>query len=99
MMVREQNRYWVFQLAGWGVFALINIFFALLFDRFTPGVFQRLLFFVEMGILFSHLMRETIVRANILLKNLQQQMLSFFILTIIFTVLKLWLLPMMGLIA
>ena len=29
----RNTRYWLFQLCGWGLFALINIFFAYSFDK------------------------------------------------------------------
>ena len=79
-------RYWVFQLSGWGLFALINIFFAFIFDKINDSMFYRLVFFVEMGILFSHLMRETLLKSSILQKGLQQQLISFILLTIFFAI-------------
>jgi sensor histidine kinase YesM len=86
MMARSRiTRYWAFQLAGWGIFALINIFFALFItDQFTLLGFQRLLFFVEMGILFSHLMREVIRGTGMMMKTMQQQIIRFIILIIVF---------------
>lgn len=48
---------------------------------------QRLIFDVEIGILFSHLMREAIVKSNLLLRSLQQQIIVFIILTIVFALL------------
>lgn len=80
------SRYWLFQLAGWGVFALINIFFAIIFDQLDENMIFRLVFFIEIGLLFSHLMREAIHRMDILLKPLQQQVINFIMLTIVFAV-------------
>ena len=79
------SRYWVFQVAGWGLFALINVFFALLFNSYEPKILQRILFFMEIGIIFSHFMREVIHRSSILLKDLRQQILTFLLLTIAFS--------------
>ncbi|MBD0331983.1 MAG: histidine kinase [Chitinophagaceae bacterium] len=81
------SRYWLFQLVGWGIFALINIFFALLFSQLSWRMIYRLLFFIELGILFSHVMREIIKRSGLLLKHLQQQIITFAILTITFALL------------
>lgn len=81
------SRYWSFQIFGWAVFALINIFFASLFDQLTNYMLIRLLFFLEVGLFFSHLMRETIHRAAILMKALQHQVFYFIILTIVFAIL------------
>jgi two-component system, LytTR family, sensor kinase len=47
----------------------------------------RVLFFVEIGIIFSHLMRMIIRRSSILLRSLQQQVIIFIILTITFAIL------------
>jgi LytS/YehU family sensor histidine kinase len=69
------------------VFALINIFFAIIFDQLTANMMYRLVFFVEIGLLFSHLMREAIHRMDILLKSLQQQVINFIMLTIVFAML------------
>jgi two-component system, LytTR family, sensor kinase len=79
------SRYWVFQFTGWGLFALINVFFAWLFNSFEPNSLLRILFFMEIGIIFSHFMREVIFRSAILLKDLRQQILTFVFLTIAFS--------------
>lgn len=81
------SRYWLFQFIGWGLFALINIFFAIIFDQLTWKIVCRLLFFVEIGILLSHLMRETVKRSSLLLQNLQHQVIILIIYTIGFSVL------------
>lgn len=78
------SRYWTFQLVGWGVFALINIFFALVYNLFSVKMLLRLIFFVEIGILFTHLMREAILKINLLMRKLQQQIVIFLMLTIVF---------------
>jgi sensor histidine kinase YesM len=79
------SRYWVFQFAGWGLFALINVFFALLFNSYEPKILQRILFFMEVGIIFSHFMREVIHRSSLLMKDLRYQILTFLLLTIAFS--------------
>src|SRR5690349_19558268 len=81
------SRYWVFQIFGWAVFALINIYSAILSDQLREEMLIRLLFFCEVGLLFSHLMRETIHRAAILMKTLQNQIINFSLLTIFFAIL------------
>ncbi|HVG14244.1 MAG TPA: histidine kinase [Chitinophagaceae bacterium] len=87
MRRKPLSRYWLFQILGWSVFALINIFFAIIFDQLTANMMYRLVFFVEIGLLFSHLMREAIHRMDILLKSLQQQVINFIMLTIVFAML------------
>src|SRR5215210_3163620 len=85
MQFFKLSRYWVAQFAGWGLFALINVFFALLFNSYEPKILQRILFFMEVGIIFSHFMREVIHRSSVLLKDLKQQILTFVLLTIAFS--------------
>ena len=87
MKQKTLSRYWWFQILGWSVFALINIFFAIIFDQLSEKMLFRLFFFVEMGLLFSHLMREAIHRMDILSKSLQQQVINFIMLTIVFAML------------
>ena len=79
------SRYWVFQFAGWGLFALINLFFTWLFNKLDASSLQRMFFFIEIGIIFSHFMREVIHRSAILMKDLRQQILTFILLTIAFS--------------
>jgi sensor histidine kinase YesM len=81
----QLSRYWVAQFAGWGLFALINVFFALLFNSYEPKILQRILFFMEVGVIFSHFMREVIHRSSVLLKDLRQQIFTFILLTIAFS--------------
>lgn len=80
-MRKKWVQYWVFQLIGWGSFAVINTFFAFSFDKLTPNFFRRLAIFLVLGIIFSHIMREIITRAGILQKNLNKQVFQFLILT------------------
>ena len=83
------SKYWLFQVIGWGLFALINIFFAYSFQRLGDAesryvIFTRLGIFVFLGILFTHLMRFVIIRLNTLQKPIEKQVLQFFFVTIIF---------------
>lgn len=87
MKLHATSRYWLFQILGWGLFALINIFFAIIFDQLSEKMIFRLFFFIEVGLLFSHLMRETIHRMAILMKSLQQQVIYFIVLTVVYAVL------------
>lgn len=64
---------------------MINIFFALLFNSYEPEILQKILFFVEVGLIFSHFMREVVHRSSLLLKDLRQQILTFLLLTIAFS--------------
>ena len=83
--------YWLFQLCGWGMFALINIFFAYSFDKLGTqedrNVFYgRLVIFVSSGFVFTHLMRYVIIGMNVLQKKLERQLLQFLLVTLVFAV-------------
>jgi two-component system, LytTR family, sensor kinase len=81
------SRYWIFQLAGWGVFAAINIFLAgFVMNTYNVRGLIRLLFFVEIGILFTHIMREIIKSTDLLLKPIRQQIIILISLIVIFSV-------------
>lgn len=80
------SRYWIFQLTGWGLFAAINIFLAIfIMNRFNENGLLRLLFFSEVGILFSNIMREVIRSNDLLLKPIRQQIIVFISLIILFS--------------
>src|SRR5438270_3166461 len=81
----RMSRYWSFQLVGWGMFGLINVFYAFLFQQFTNEMVCRLLFIVEIGIIYSHFMRSTILRNRLLFKPINQQIVLFLILTLLFS--------------
>jgi sensor histidine kinase YesM len=93
MPVMSRNtRYWLFQFGGWGLFALINIFFAFSFDKLGKVddrifFFTRLGIFVFMGILITHLMRSIIIGLNFLQQKLEKQLLYFILVTLVFALL------------
>ena len=80
----QLSRYWTFQILGWGLFGLINLFFAILFGQFQPAMLCRLLFFLEMGILSSHFMRHIIRKNSLLMRPINQQIILLLILTLVF---------------
>lgn len=77
------SRYWLFQVCGWGVFALVNIFFAVTFSKITSPFLERLTAFLFIGILGTHLMRLFIHMIDLLLKPLNKQILGFVSITFI----------------
>lgn len=79
--------YWIFQLSGWGLFALINLFFAYIFEKVDWKLGFRMMIFVGLGILFTHCMRWIIHRSNILIKPLQVQLTNFILITVLFSML------------
>ncbi|MEQ1677132.1 MAG: histidine kinase [Chitinophagaceae bacterium] len=84
-------RYWIFQVIGWGGFALISIFFAYSFDQLKTTadvelVLGRIGFFVGLGLILTHLMRMVIISLNVLQKKLERQLLIFLLITFVFSV-------------
>lgn len=90
MPVMSRNaRYWLFQLGGWGLFTLVNTFFAYSFDKLLTEEDRRMFFgrmigFVAIGLVLTHLMRYVIIGTNVLQKKLEKQLLNFFVITIVF---------------
>jgi two-component system, LytTR family, sensor kinase len=80
-------KYWSFQLVGWGLFVLINTFFAITFDRLNGVFLGRVTIFVSLGVAFSHIMRNVIKRSRILQGSLQKQIIGFILITLFFSLL------------
>ena len=88
-IMSRNTRYWLFQLGGWGLFALINIFFAFSFDKLNKVddrifFFARLGIFVLMGIVITHVMRYVIIGLNFLQRRLERQLVYFILTTLVF---------------
>ena len=86
-MLKRVPTYWLYQLFGWGVFILTNLFFAYTFDKFDLKFITRLLVYLGLGITLTHLMRWVITKSNILIKPLEQQILGFIFVTLVFSIL------------
>lgn len=85
MMKIKIPEYWIYQMAGWGLFIFINVFFAITFNKFNNEEMEKLMIFVGLGAIFSHIMRFAIKQSNLLLKPLDQQLVGFVIITLIFS--------------
>ena len=77
--------YWLFQLLGWGLCILVNVFYAYTFDRFNVKFVYGILVYLALGIILSHIMRMVINRANILIKPVEQQIFGFIFITFVFS--------------
>lgn len=77
-------KYWFYQTVGWGLLIFINAFFAYTFDKLDVDFSGRLAIFVGLGVCFSHMMRYAIIRSNVLIKPLQQQLIGFIFVTMVF---------------
>ena len=86
----RNTMYWLFQIGGWGLFALINIFFAYSFEKLPQDqrmIFGRLIIFISAGLIFSHMMRYIIIGLGVLQKRLEIQILNFILITLVFALL------------
>ena len=91
MNLVKLSRYWVFQLAGWGIVCLCQYLFCLHVrfpDRQSWGslFFGRLGIFVTLGLIATHVMRFVIIRLNILQKCFDKQIAQFLLLTLFFSI-------------
>lgn len=80
------RQYWLFQAFGWGIFALINTFFAVTFDQFNDRFMIRVGIFIILGIAFTHLMRWIIHQTGLLLRPLNRQIAGFVFLTFLISI-------------
>ncbi len=84
-VLKKISTYWWFQLFGWSLFILINVFFAFTFDRFDERFIYRLMVYLALGVTLSHMMRFVINRADILIKPIEHQILGFVFITFVFS--------------
>jgi sensor histidine kinase YesM len=78
------SKYWLFQLLGWGTFISINTFFAVTFSQIDHVYINRLIIFVGIGFLMSHLMRTLVKRIALLSKPLAYQIIGFILISLVF---------------
>ena len=78
------SKYWLFQLLGWGTFIAINTFFAVTFSQIDHAYLSRLIIFVGIGFLMSHLMRTLVKGIALLSKPLAYQILGFILISLVF---------------
>ena len=84
-MKKKVREYWIYQMVGWGVLIFINVFFAITFSKFDTKFVEGLLIFVGLGMMFSHMMRYAIQQSNVLLRPLNQQLVGFVLITLLFS--------------
>ncbi len=65
-MRSKSSLYWICQLAGWLFYGLAMVFFAYIFENKTNHIlYPRLAITILFGLVFTHLLRELIVRFNL----------------------------------
>ncbi len=87
-MLRKISRYWICQIAGWGInFAIFAFFYITLSVRHVDNFFLIITINVLLGVLFTHLMRMLIKEYQLLqVTPIQKQIVFFILLTIIFSI-------------
>lgn len=84
--INSLPKYWLFQVVGWTLFTCVNIFFALTYNLFDRQFILRISFYVVIGFLLSHIMREVIKAIRLLERNVNIQLIGFVLLSIGFAV-------------
>ncbi len=82
----QVSKYWACQVIGWGLLLLINLFFAISFDKYNFHFLSRISISVALGILISHFMRLVILRFRLLLRPIDKQIIGFVSITIFFAI-------------
>jgi len=77
-------KYWLFQLLGWGLFTGINIFFAISFNLYDRKFVGKLVVYVVVGLIFTHLMRICIRSIKLLERSTNWQMIGFLLVSLFF---------------
>lgn len=80
------NKYWLFQIGGWGFFILMNAFFAFSFKRFDNLFVGRLLVFVSIALFASHLIRIGIVQFDLMQQSMLIKIICLIFGTMIFAI-------------
>jgi two-component system LytT family sensor kinase len=62
--INRKQLYWIFQLGGWTVYAVLNAVYLVLADRFRPAIAVELLLLWLLGIALTQSLRTVIIRRN-----------------------------------
>ena len=86
-MLHKISRYWICQIAGWGVcLAIFTFFYKTLSVRIVDNFLLLLTISILLGIVVTHIMRMMIREYKVLQKPLQTQIISFVALTLVFAI-------------
>lgn len=83
-MLSKLSKYWWCQICGWGVFALVNIFFAYTYDKtISERLIARLFIALSLGIPITHWMRGVIIKQKWLTLSIEKMAPRLFLIIII----------------
>ncbi len=85
-MLKKISRYWWCQIIGWSTNIAISSFFVSTFGQPDAAYYKSLLLTCVLGLFITHIMRLNIFYFKILEKPIKSQILSFIILTLVFSV-------------
>ncbi|CAN5709748.1 histidine kinase [soil metagenome] len=86
-MKSSLSKYWLCQLGGWGTNFMITVFYYLnLSNRKIDNFFILITISVILGILVTHIMRMVIMEYKFLEKTINQQIVIFILVTILFAI-------------
>mgnify|MGYP000449805129 CR=1 FL=1 len=78
--------YWICQIGGWFSYALSIVLFAYVLERQLSAVFiERIIVSVFLGIVFTHVLRKTLVRNNLKPPTPSRQWWKIFLLVLLFS--------------
>jgi sensor histidine kinase YesM len=83
---KKRWHYWLLQFTGWGLLGLVHIFLTALLNRLSQRYFLRLLIFIGLGILISHIIKIVFVKTNLFKKRMFSQIVAAVIITFCFSV-------------
>ena len=87
IMLKRISTYWLCQFVGWGASLAISTFFYLTLSvRKVDHFLLMITISVLLGMLVTHIMRMVIQEYRVLYKSLQQQIILFIILTLVFAI-------------
>ncbi len=85
-MMKHTSKYWLCQIGGWSTYIIVWTFFYLaLRTREEPHFFEVLMLDAVLGVGITHIMRLVIRRMGYLKKPLDKQIISMFLITLIFS--------------
>jgi len=88
-MKKQSSLYWICQIAGWFSYGLTILFFASILDKeLNPIFYPRLAINLSIGILLTHLLRETMHRFSLRPPMPSDQWWKLFLLLFIFSIIN-----------
>ena len=82
-MLKFKNQYWLFQITGWSILVIFNLFIAYSLKKVNSEYLQSLLFTILIAASMSHVMRNYIKKNGIVRKPINHQLISMVLISIV----------------